>query len=147
MGLARPSIGHHKTDMGQGQPVLRSGDPEGVLQEMWALFAVSTRPICSSPSAGAAAMSSPEVTASRTPCKPRPPRCAAAPWSELDLALAAFLMKILMPGFFVRDRPDRASPRKTKKAGDFPARKPGEPSVTNVTRKIQFHLLYPWQIT
>ena len=33
-------IGHHKTDMGQGQPVLRSGDPEGVMQEMWALFAV-----------------------------------------------------------------------------------------------------------
>ena len=33
-------IGHHKTDMGEGQPVLRSGDPEGVLQEMWALFAV-----------------------------------------------------------------------------------------------------------
>ncbi len=32
--------GHHKTDMGQGQPVLRSKDPEGVLQEMWALFAV-----------------------------------------------------------------------------------------------------------
>ena len=52
-----------------------------------------------------------------------------------------------MPGFFVRDRPDRASPRKTKKAGDFPARKPGEPSVTNVTRRIQFHLLYPWQVT
>jgi hypothetical protein len=58
-----------------------------------------------------------------------------------------------MPGFYVRDRPDRASPRKTKKAGDFPARKPGEPSVTsvtsvtnvtNVTSKIQFHLLYPW---
>jgi hypothetical protein len=33
-------IGHHKTDMGEGQPVLRSKDPEGVLQEMWALFAV-----------------------------------------------------------------------------------------------------------
>jgi hypothetical protein len=33
-------IGHHKTDMGQGQPVLRSGDPEGVMREMWALFAV-----------------------------------------------------------------------------------------------------------
>ncbi len=32
--------GHHKTDMGEGQPVLRSGDPEGVMQEMWALFAV-----------------------------------------------------------------------------------------------------------
>jgi len=52
-----------------------------------------------------------------------------------------------MPGFFTRDRPDRASPRKTKKAGDFPARKPGEPSVTTVTRRIEFHLLYPWQVT
>ena len=51
-----------------------------------------------------------------------------------------------MPGTFVRDRPDRNSPRKSKKAGDFPARKPGEPAVTRVTRKIQFHLLYPWQI-
>jgi hypothetical protein len=52
-----------------------------------------------------------------------------------------------MPGFFVRGRPDRASPRKTKKAGDFPARKPGEPSVTRVTRRIELHLLYPWQVT
>lgn len=33
-------IGHHKTGMGEGQPVLRSRDPAGVLQEMWALFAV-----------------------------------------------------------------------------------------------------------
>jgi len=58
--------------------------------------------------------------------------------------LATFLLKILMPGFLVRDRPGRASPRKTKKAGDFPARKPGEPSVT---RRIEFHLLCTWQIT
>jgi hypothetical protein len=33
-------IGHHKTDMGEGQPVLRSQDPAGAEQEMWALFAV-----------------------------------------------------------------------------------------------------------
>jgi hypothetical protein len=33
-------IGHHKTDMGQGMAVLRSKHPEGVAQEMWALFAV-----------------------------------------------------------------------------------------------------------
>ena len=33
-------IGHHKTDMGEGQPMLRGKDPEGVAQEMWALFAV-----------------------------------------------------------------------------------------------------------
>jgi hypothetical protein len=52
-----------------------------------------------------------------------------------------------MPGFAVRDRPERNSPRKTKKAGDFPARKPGEPTVANVRRYIQFHLLEPWMIT
>ena len=76
----------------------------------------------------------------RTPWRLSPP-------DRLDLALATFLLKILMPGFYVRDRPDRASPRKTKKAGDFPGRKPGGPSVTNVSRRIEFHLLYPWQIT
>ena len=63
-----------------------------------------------------------------------------------DLALATFLVKVLAAATFTRDRPDRASPRKTKKSGGFPARKPGEPSVTNVIRKIQFHLLSPWQI-
>lgn len=65
----------------------------------------------------------------------------------MDHALATFLLKILMPGFYVRGRPGRASPRKTKKAGDFPTRKPGEPSIANVTRRIEFHLLYTWQIT
>ena len=39
-GSAETVIGHHKTDMGEGMPVLRSKDPEGVAQEMWALFAV-----------------------------------------------------------------------------------------------------------
>jgi len=29
-------------------------------------------------------------------------------------------------------------------AGDFPARNPGEPSTINLTRRIEFHLLYPW---
>jgi len=33
-------IGHHKTDLGAAMAVLRSKDPEGVAQEMWALFAV-----------------------------------------------------------------------------------------------------------
>jgi hypothetical protein len=37
---AETVIGHHKTDMGQGMPVLRSKTPETVAQEMWALFAV-----------------------------------------------------------------------------------------------------------
>jgi hypothetical protein len=65
-------------------------------------------------------------------------------------AFATFVAKILMPGFFIRDRPDHASPRKARKAGDFPARKPGEPSATRVSRvsrRIEFHLLHPWQVT
>ena len=140
-------IGHHKTDMGEGQPVLRSKDPEGVAQEMWALFAVY-QAICqivgiavNAAGIPPARISFPHALAAATDT------VAAFPPDQLDLALATFLLKILMPGFFVRDRPGRASPRKTKKAGDFPARKPGEPSVTNVTRRIEFHLLYPWQIT
>ena len=64
-----------------------------------------------------------------------------------ELALAAFLLKILLPGFTVRGRPDRSSPRRSKKSGDFPARKPGEPSVVNATRYIQFHLLEPRTIS
>jgi len=57
--------------------------------------------------------------------------------------VATFLLKILDPKFFVRDRPNRASPRRTKKAGDFPARKPDEPSVVTVTRRIELRSLRP----
>ncbi len=81
------------------------------------------------------------------PWPPRPTPSRLFPPEHADLALATFLLKILAPATFVRDRPDRASPRKTKKSGDFPARKPGEPSVTNVIRKIEFHLLSPHMIT
>jgi hypothetical protein len=140
-------IGHHKADMGQGQPVLRSKDPEGVMQEMWALFAVY-QAICkivgiavNAAGVPPARISFPHALAAATDT------VAAFSPDQRELALATFLLKILMPGFFVRGRPDRASPRKSKKAGDFPARKPGEPSVTNVVRRIEFHLLNPWQIT
>ena len=47
-------IGRHKTDMGEGQPVLRSKDPAGVEQEMWALFAVY-QAVCKIIGIGAAA--------------------------------------------------------------------------------------------
>jgi hypothetical protein len=81
---------------------------------------------------------------------PWPPRRTPSrlfPPDQQELAFAAFLLKILAPGARVRDRPGRNSPRRSKKAGDFPARKPGEASVVNVTRYIQFHLLEPWMIT
>ena len=76
------------------------------------------------------------------PSPPRPARSRRlSPPHELDLALAAFLLKILDPRFYVRDRPGRASPRKTKKAGDFPRRREHEPTVTHVTRRIELHCL------
>ena len=62
------------------------------------------------------------------------------PPQDLDLAVATFLLKILDPRFLVRNRPNRASPRATKKAGDFPARK-DQPSAVRVTRRLQIHCL------
>jgi Insertion element 4 transposase N-terminal len=47
-------IGRHKTDMGEGRPVLRSKDPAGVQQEMWALFAVH-QALCKMTGTGASA--------------------------------------------------------------------------------------------
>gem|GEM_PF-1091329 len=81
-----------------------------------------------------------------SPPRPVPSRRPFPP-DQLDLALATFLLKILGPRFLVRDRPGRASPRRTKKAGDFPRRKDHEPSVTHVTRRIELHLLDPLQHT
>jgi hypothetical protein len=37
--------------------------------------------------------------------------------------------------------------RPSNQSRDRRSRRPGEPSVTNVSRRIQFHLLYPWQIS
>ena len=51
-------IGRHKTDMGEGQPVLRSKDPGGVQQEMWALLAVY-QALCKIIGTGATAMGIP----------------------------------------------------------------------------------------
>jgi len=140
-------IGDHKTDMGEGQPVLRSGDPEGVMQEMWALFAVCQAISRLTGIAVDAAASPRTRSASRTPWPPRPPLWRLSPLSRPTLPSPRSWPRSSCPAFFTRDRPGRASPRKTKKAGDFPARKPGEPSVTKVTRRIEFHLLCPWQLT
>jgi hypothetical protein len=140
-------IGHHKTDMGEGQPVLRSGDPAGVMQEMRALFAVYQAISRLTGIAVDAAGIPPDQISFPHALAAATATVAAFPPEQAGLAFATFLAKILMPAFFTRDRPGRASPRKTKKAGDFPARKPGEPSVTRVTRTIEFHLLFPWQPT
>jgi hypothetical protein len=140
---AETVIGHHKTDMGAGLPVLRSKDPEGVSQEMWALFAVyqaiHTLIGAAADAAGIppAKISFPHALAAATDTV-----TAGFPPHQLDLALAVFLLKILDPHSFVRDRPDRASPRATRKAGDFPARK-DRPSVVHVHRRLQIHCLRP----
>jgi hypothetical protein len=87
-------IGRHKTDMGEGQPVLRSKDPAGVQQEMWALFAVY-QALCTITGIGATAMGIP-------PARISFPRALAAatdtvaafPPDQHELAFATFLLKI-----------------------------------------------------
>jgi hypothetical protein len=140
-------MGHHKTDMGEGQPVLRSGGPEGVMQEMRALFAVYQAISRLTGIAADAAGIPPDQISFPHALAAATATVAAFPPEQAGLAFATFLAKILMPAFVTHDRPGRASPRKTKKAGDFPARKPGEPSVTKVTRTIEVHLLCPFQLT
>ena len=133
-------IGHHKTDMGEGMPVLRSKDPEGVAQEMWALFAVY-QAIHTLIGAATTATGIPpdQISFPRRYRRDRHRHGGLSP-QNLDLAVATFLVKILDPHFFVRERPNRASPRATKKAGDFPARK-DQPSVVRVIRRLQIHCL------
>jgi hypothetical protein len=134
-------IGHHKTDMGDGMPVLRSKDPEGVAQEMWALFAVY-QAIHTLIGAAADATGIPpeKISFPHALTAATDTITAGFPPHQRDLAVATFLLKIIDPRFLVRDRPDRASPRATKKAGDFPSRK-DQPSVVQVTRRIQLHCL------
>ena len=139
--------GHHKTGRGEGQPVLRSGGPGGVMQEMRALFAVYQAISRLTGIAADAAGIPPDQISVPHALAAATATVAAFPPEQAGLAFAAFLAKIFMPAFFTRDRPGRASPRKTTKAGDFPARKPGEPGVTTVTRTIEFHLLCPGQLT
>jgi hypothetical protein len=84
--------------MGEGQPVLRSGDPEGVMQEMWAPFA-AYQAICRIVGLAVDAagippdrVSFPHALAAATDT------VAAFPPDRADLALATFLAKILLPG-------------------------------------------------
>ena len=113
-------IGHHKTDMGQGQPVLRSGDPEGVMQEMWALFAVYQAICVLTGIAVSAAGIPPDRISFPHALQAATSTVAAFPPDQADLALATFLLKILMPGFFVPDRPDRARPPENQEGRRLP---------------------------
>jgi hypothetical protein len=140
-------IGHHKTDMGEGQPVLRSKDPEGVAQEMRALYAVY-QAICAIAGGWgqrhghpAGPISFPHALAATAVT------VAAFPPDQAHLALAAFLLKILMPGFFVRGRPRPCQFPQDQEGRRLPGTQPGEPSVTKVTRRIELHLLHPRQVT
>jgi len=97
-------------------------------REMWVLFAVY-QAICQLAGVGVDAAGTPRNgSASRMPSPRRPARSRLPP-GRLDLAVAAFLLKLLISAFFVRDRPGRASPRKSKKASDFP----------RATRRAQRH--------
>ena len=139
--------GRRTTGMGEGQPVLRSGDPEGVMQEMRALSAVCQAISRLTGIAVDAAGIPPDQVGFPPALAAATATVAAFPPEQAGLAFAAFLAKIVMPALFTRGRPGRAGPRTTRKVGGFPARTPGEPGVTEVTRTIGFRLLCPGQLT
>ena len=121
-------IGHHKTDMGQGQPVLRSGDPEGVMQEM---CAVRRLPGHLPDRRHRRRRGGHPPGQDQLPARPGrrdqhrrgfPPLSRPASPSPRSWPRSSF------PGFFTRDRPDRASPRKTKKAATSPPASPTSPA-------------------
>ena len=125
-------IGHHKTDMGDGQPVLRSKDPAGVEQEMWALFAVY-QAICKITGIGAAAAGiPPDTISSRMPWPPRRTPSRLFPPEQADLAFATFLLKILAPGTFTGTaRTGRAPARPRNPATSRPANPVSRASPTS----------------
>ena len=124
-------IGHHKTDMVEGQPVLRSKDPEGVMQEMWALFAVY-QAICRIIGIAVNAAGIP-------PARISFPHALAAARTPSRLSPTSGTRPRRIPAEDPHPRlrrprsPRPRQPAENQKAGDFPARKPGEPSVANVT--------------
>jgi hypothetical protein len=113
---------------------------------MWALFAVY-QAICKIIGIGAATAGVPPGTIRF----PHVPAVAADTVAAFSLSRPTRARHVPAedprPGAFVRDRPDRASPRRIKNFSDFPAREAGQPSVTSVTRKIGFHLFSPDLIT
>ncbi len=115
-------IGHHKTDMGEGQPVLRSKDPAGVEQEMWALFAVY-QAICTITGTGAAAAGIPPNKISFLHALAAATDTVAAfPPEQADLAFATFLLKILhRPRSSTAGRTGPASARPRNPATSRPA--------------------------
>jgi hypothetical protein len=112
--------GHHKTDMGEGQPVLRSGDPEGVMQEMWALFAVYQAISRLTGIAVDAAGIPPDQISFPHALAAATATVAAFPPEQAGLAFAAFLAKILMPAFFTRDRPGPGQPAQDQEGRRLP---------------------------
>jgi hypothetical protein len=122
-------IGHHKTTLGPGMAVLRSKDPEGVAQEMWAMFAVY-QAMAQLIGAGVDTQAIPPGSISfRTPWQPRPTRSGRFPPGETDLALAVFFLKLLDPAFYVRTRPDQNVParERRRKPVTFPPGNPANP--------------------
>jgi hypothetical protein len=113
--------------MGEGQPVLRSGDPEGVMQEMWALFAVYQAICVLTGIAVSAAGVPPGRISFPHALHAATSTVAAFPPDQADLALAAFLLKILMPGFFVRDHRTAPVPGEPKRPATSRTANPASP--------------------
>ena len=120
-------IGHHKTDMGAGKAVLRSKDPEGVAQEMWALFAVYQ----AIHTLIGAAVDATGIPPGQDQLPARPGRRdrlghgGLSPLTSLTWPSPRSCSRSSTRHSSSATGPTGPAHGATKKAGDFPARKPG----------------------
>ena len=128
-GAARPSSATTRRTWARASPCCARKDPEGVTQEMWALFAVY-QAICQLVGIARERRGHPpgHGSASRTPWPPRPTPSRLFPPDQLEHALATFLLKILMPGFYVRDRPTGPAHARPRKPATSPPANPASPA-------------------
>ena len=147
-GDARPSSATTRRTWARASPCCAARTPPGVEQEMWALFAVY-QAICKIIGIGGDRRGHPpgHGSASRTPWPPRRTPSRLFPPEQADLALATFLLKILMPGFFVRDRPGPGQPPQNQEIRRLPRPQARRAQRHQRHPENRVPPAHPWQIT
>jgi hypothetical protein len=132
-----------KVDLRTPGGVLRSRTAEGVRQELWALLCLcqALRSLITRAAVTAAVdparISFPPVLDAVNDCV-----ATAFPPERLAQALKFFIADL--PGWAIRDRPDRTAPIKTKRPSlRYQTRSSNDPGTRLVTRTITLHLLKP----
>jgi hypothetical protein len=133
--------------MGQGQPVLRSGDPEGVMQEMWTLFAVYQAICVLTGIAVSAAGIPPDRISFPHALQAATSTVAAFPPDQADLALAKVLAEDPHARLLRPRPPGPGQPPEDQEGRRLPGPPARRARRDQRHPPVEFHPLYPWQVT